>query len=317
MAEFIEKLREKARSMGFNSVGITSAEKLEQEQARLAEWLERGFHGEMHWMARYGERRADPKLVLENAKSVIVTTTNYFTPYEHSKSPSAGKISRYAWGDDYHKVIRKRLENLLGWVRKELGDEIRGRVAVDSAPAMEKPLAVRAGLGWIGKNTNLITREAGSWVFIGLILLDKELETTRPFDSDFCGSCMACIEACPTGALVEPYVLDSRRCISYATIELRTEEMPDNIAENLQGWIYGCDICQEVCPWNRFETDCESKEFAPRHDETELELKKVIEMTEDEYQKRFNSSSMKRAKLSGLKRNAKTLLKNKSQSRGK
>jgi len=299
-----QKIKEKALELGFQKIGIVRAEPLEREGARLREWLANDRHGEMAWLAREPEKRIDPRLIFPEAKSMIVVAMNYFTPHEHGES--VGKISRYAWGEDYHEILKERLRALLAWIEAEIPDA-KGKVCVDTAPVMEKAWAARAGLGWIGKHSNLITTDFGSWVFIGKILLNLELNFDTDVVKDHCGTCTACLDACPTNAIVEPYVVDSRACISYATIELRDEVLPGNIAENLNGWLYGCDICQDVCPWNRFEKPTTEPRFEPREGETSIETAKILEFTPEEYAARFRKSAMKRTKLSGLKRNAKVL----------
>jgi len=299
-----QKIKEKALELGFQKIGIVRAEPLEREGARLREWLANDRHGEMAWLAREPEKRIDPRLIFPEAKSMIVVAMNYFTPHEHGES--VGKISRYAWGEDYHEILKERLRALLAWIEAEIPDA-KGKVCVDTAPVMEKAWAARAGLGWIGKHSNLITTDFGSWVFIGEILLNLELNFDTDVVKDHCGTCTACLDACPTNAIVEPYVVDSRACISYATIELRDEVLPGNIAENLNGWLYGCDICQDVCPWNRFEKPTTEPRFEPRERETSIETEKILEFTPEEYAARFRRSAMKRTKLSGLKRNAKAL----------
>lgn len=288
---------------GFDRVGIARAEKLDAADRHLREWLSRGFHASMSWMEREPEKRSDPRLIFPEARSVAVFLQNYYTPHRHT---SPGKISRYAWGDDYHTVLREKMRVVLSGLQ-EIDPNIRGKICVDTSPVMEKPWAVRAGLGWIGKHSNLITREIGSWIFIGVMLLNVELEPDVPFTEDHCGSCTACLDACPTIAIVEPYVVDSAKCISHATIELRGETLPVEVAENLDGWLYGCDVCQDVCPWNRFETPTVEARFEPRNHQTSLGPDSVFAMTHDEYIERFRGSAIKRAKLSGLRRNAKYL----------
>lgn len=306
MNRFSAKLKQKARETGFHKIGIVRAEPLGGEREKLERWLALGFDGKMAWLAREPEKRSDPKLLFPDSRSIIVVALNYYTEHKHAGAPHLGKISRYAWGDDYHDVLREKLQRLLEWIRSEKPD-VRGKICVDTAPFMDKAWAVRAGLGWLGKHTNLITKELGSWVFIGSLLVDIELDYDTEIVEDHCGTCTACIDACPTNAIVEPYVVDSRKCISYATIELRDEKLPGEIADNLNGWLYGCDICQDVCPWNRFETKTDESRFEPRENETSLVLKTVEKMTHDEYVTRFRGSAVKRAKLDGLKRNARHL----------
>jgi epoxyqueuosine reductase len=306
MASLAEKIKAKAARIGFEKAGVVRAEPLADEGDRLREWLGRGFHGEMAWMSREPEKRRDPRLLFPAARSIIVVTLNYYTGHKHSSDASGGKISRYAWGDDYHDVMREKLDELLAWLKTEV-PEVEGKICVDTSPFMDKAWAVRAGLGWLGKHTNLITTEVGSWVFIGSLLVDIELDYDGEIVEDHCGTCTACLDACPTNAIVEPYVVDSTKCISYATIELRSDELPRGITANLNGWLYGCDICQDVCPWNRFETPTDEMRFEPRKAETSLDLETVAAMEHGEYVERFRRSAMKRTKLNGLKRNAAAL----------
>lgn len=306
MISFSEQIKQQARDLGFQKAGIVSAEPLGDEAPRLNAWLGSGFHGEMAWLAREPEKRTDPRLIFPAARSMIVCALNYFTPHEHGNDPAKGKISRYAWGDDYHDVVRQKLYLLLEWIKGER-PEAEGKVCVDTAPIMDKAWAVRAGIGWLGKHSNLITTDLGSWVFIGEIVLNLELEYDGQTVEDHCGTCTACLDACPTNAIVEPYVVDSRKCISYATIELRTPDLPPDIEQNLEGWFYGCDICQDVCPWNRFEKPADEVRLEPRLNETDLDLDEVLSMTPQTYADRFRRSAMKRTKLAGMKRNASAL----------
>jgi epoxyqueuosine reductase len=302
------RIKKIALAQGFEKVGIVPAHTLVDEHNRLRQWLGRGYHGEMAWMARNPEIRTDPLRLFPAARSVVVVAKNYYTPTEHTDDPAAGKVSRYAWGDDYHEVIGSRLRSLLAWIKEGI-PQAGGKVCVDIQPMMDKAWAARAGLGWIGKHTNLITPEYGSWVFIGELLLNIELEYDTERVADHCGSCTLCIDACPTNAITEAYVVDSNKCISYATIELRDAELPNEIAENLEGWFYGCDICQDVCPWNRFEQMTDEPRFQPRAGNANAPLSDVLELTPETYAERYRNSAMKRAKLSGLQRNARTLLK--------
>ena len=300
-------IKERALAEGFEKVGIVPARALDREYDQLAEWLRRGYQGQMKWMARDPEMRADPRELFLDTRSVIVVAKNYYTPAQHEDDAHTGKVSRYAWGDDYHDVVGARLHSLLSWI-KETVPGAEGKVCVDIQPVMDKAWAVRAGLGWLGKHTNVITPEYGSWVFIGELLLNLELEYDSQQVEDHCGSCTLCIDACPTGAIREPYVLDSNKCISYATIELRADEIPADVKDNLEGWLYGCDICQDVCPWNRFEQVTNETRFQPRAGNVNAELSEVLALTPETYADRFRSSAMKRAKLAGLQRNARALL---------
>ncbi len=307
--EFSHLLKQQARAKGFDMVGIVRADVLNAEHERLQEWLERGYQGEMKWMARDPETRTDPRKFFPQARSVVVVALNYYTPEKHSADSGTGKVSRYAWGDDYHEVVGSRLSALLSWIKDHVPDA-EGKVCVDIQPLMDKAWAARAGLGWIGKHSNLITQTYGSWVFIGELLLNLELDYDREQVEDHCGSCTLCIDACPTNAITEAYVVDSRRCISYGTIELRAPEIPREISDHLDGWLYGCDICQDVCPWNRFEQTTAEKRFEPRPGNVNASLSNILDLTPDQYAERFRNSAMKRAKLAGLQRNALALLQN-------
>jgi len=298
-----EDIKQKARELGFQKIGIVPATALTEEGANLREWLARGFHGAMGYMARDPEQRSDPRLLMPSAKSVVSVAINYFNPEQQVDDPRAGKISRYAWGDDYHDVLRDKLRALLEWIRERAPD-VESRICVDTAPMMDKAWAVRAGLGWIGKHTNLITKEYGSWVFLGQLLLSAELDYDSQIESDHCGKCTACIDACPTAAIVAPYQLDATRCISYGTIELREPELPEPIRSNLDGWVFGCDICQDVCPWSRFSKQTEEARFAPREGIIAPKLQELTEMSQEEFSTRFRKSAIKRTKLTGLWRNA-------------
>ena len=301
------QIKERALLEGFNKVGIVGAQSLDDEGRRLRQWLGRGYHGEMAWMARDVEKRVSPSAIFPHARSVVVVALNYFTPHEHQQSHTTGKVSRYAWGDDYHDVVREKLTSLLVWIREHEPDA-DGKVCVDIQPTMDKAWAVRAGLGWLGKHSNVITPEHGSWVFIGELMLNLDLDHDTERVEDHCGTCTLCIDACPTAAITEPYVVDSNKCISYATIELRTPEMPAEVQNNLTGWLYGCDICQDVCPWNRFEEPTHETRFAPREGNVNAELAEILELSPEAYAARYRGSAMKRTKLSGLQRNARALM---------
>lgn len=306
-SKLTKKIKEKALEIGFHKVGVARAESLKSEGERLREWLDLGFQGEMRWLEREPEKRSDPRLLFPGASSVIVLALNYYTAHEHESDPAKGKISRYAWGDDYHDVVKEKLWELYAWIKREI-PQAEGKVCVDTAPIMDKAWAVRAGLGWLGKHSNLITKEYGSWVFIGEILLNLELVyETEPVE-DHCGTCTRCLDACPTEAIRAPFLVDSNRCLSYATIELRSPKLPSEITENLEGWLYGCDICQDVCPWNRFEQPTEEKRFEPRPDNVSADLKKILALDAESYARKFRRSAMKRTKLQGLQRNARALI---------
>jgi epoxyqueuosine reductase len=304
-----DTIRQKALEVGFSKVGITPAAALSEPLAQLREWLARGYQGEMKWIERDPEQRADPRQLFSAARSVVVVAMNYYTPHQHSADQATGKVSRYAWGDDYHDVMGEKLRALLLWI-KEQWPEADGKVCVDIQPAMDKVWAERAGLGWMGKHTNLITREYGSWVFLGELLLNLELEYDEIGVADQCGSCTLCLEACPTKAIAEPYVVDANLCISYATIESRAAEIPAQVADQMEGWLYGCDICQDVCPWNQMTPATTELRFEPRAANVNAPLSEILELTPETYAARFRRSAMKRAKLSGLRRNAQTLLQN-------
>jgi len=300
---FTNEIKLKARQLGFDKVGVAPADALTEAGEQLREWLARGFHGQMSYMARDPQRRTDPRLLLPSAKSVVSVALNYFRHEKHIDDPDVGKISRYAWGDDYHDVLRDKLKSLLEWIRAR-DPEVEGKICVDSSPMMDKVWAARAGLGWIGKHTNLITKEFGSWVFLGELLLSIELDYDSLVEPDHCGKCQACIDACPTQAIIAPYQLDATRCISYGTIELREAELPEPIKSNLEGWVFGCDICQDVCPWSRFSKETGEERLEPREGVVEPKLREMIEMSQEVFSRRFRKSAIKRAKLAGLRRNA-------------
>ncbi len=305
------QIKKRALREGFHKVGIVRAEALSVERGRLEEWINRGYHGEMGWMARDVERRTDPRAILAGARSIVVVALNYYTPHQHQEEAAGGKISRYAWGDDYHDVLGQKLRSLLAWI-KEQWPEAEGKICVDAQPMMDKVWAARAGLGWIGKHSNLITREYGSWVFLGELLLNLELEYDTEKVEDHCGNCTLCLDVCPTGAITEPYVVDSNKCISYATIELRQPELPEAVSKNPDGWLYGCDVCQDACPWNRFEQLTTEERFEPRTGNVTTRLSDILELTPETFAERFRGSPIKRAKLAGLQRNARALLESQS-----
>jgi epoxyqueuosine reductase len=317
-ASMASRIKEKALQLGFAKVGIARPESLETELDHLQQWLARGFHGEMKWMERDPAQRADPRRFWPQARSMVVVALNYYTPHEHEvrtacgsgrarSELSTGKVSRYAWGDDYHDIVGDKLRDLLSWIQTQW-PEADGKVCVDIQPVMDKAWAVRAGLGWIGKHTNLITNEFGSWVFIGELLLNLSLKADEIEIADQCGSCTLCLDACPTDALIAPYVLDANLCISHATIESRAPGIRADVAEHLEGWLYGCDICQDVCPWNQMTPVTEESRFEPRTGNVNPSLSEMLELTQESYAARFRGSAMKRAKLAGLQRNARALI---------
>ncbi len=303
IASLTRDLKHFCRELGFDAVGIAHAEPLEDEQPRYDEWLRRGYHATLHYMERTRDKRLDPRLVLPSVQSIIVVAISYDTPHRHRNRPGYGKLSRYSWGSDYHTIMLPKLERIVEWLAEQIpGTE--SKAYVDTGPVMEKQWARRAGIGWQGKNTNIISRSMGSFFFLGVVLTSAVLSRDEPI-ADYCGTCTACIDACPTGALVEPYVLDSSRCISYWTIETKPEvEFPEPIRSNLDGWLFGCDVCQDVCPWNRFRKETTEAAFYPREGATELALDTVLSMDIEQFRQRFRGSPLKRAKLPGLKRNA-------------
>ena len=294
--EFI--LRESAE-LGFSSCGIAKAEYLEEEAPRLEKWLKAGMHGEMHYMANHFDLRLDVRKLVPGAKSVVVLLFNYFPANEISLADGM-KISKYAYGQDYHKVLRKKLKKLIAALRENFG-EINGRAFVDSAPVMERVWAKKAGLGWIGKNSLLLSKQKGSFFFLSELILDVDIETDSPV-TDHCGRCTACIDACPTQAITSPFTIDANRCISYLTIELKNQ-IPEEFKGKMEQWVFGCDICQDVCPWNRFSSAHDEAAFLSEKHLTDLVSREWLEMTEEVFEKLFTGSPIKRTGLSGIKRN--------------
>jgi epoxyqueuosine reductase len=302
-SDLTNHIKQAALDIGFTKAGVTSAAPFDEAADRLTAWVSNGAHGVMSYMERNHDKRRDVKNILPDAKSILSLALNY---YHDVETPHHIKISRYAWGDDYHDVIGIMLEKLLEQV-KILAPETEGKYYVDTGPLLEKAIAERAGLGWIGKHTNVITQEIGSWVFLSEIILNLDLEPDTPA-TDLCGTCTRCIEACPTDAITAPYQLNATKCISYLTIELKPEnEIAPELAEQMEGWLYGCDICQDVCPWNRFEQQTPFSAFAPRSENLSLTKEKVEAMEQEEFSKRFRKSPVKRTKLAGLKRNARAM----------
>jgi epoxyqueuosine reductase len=302
-----------ASEHGFAFCGISKAEFLENEAPRLEQWLSRNYNGKMAYMANHFDKRLDPTKLVPGSKSVVSLLYNYSTDVE--LPDDSLKISRYAYGDDYHFVIKDKLRSLLDEMRLELG-EINGRVFVDSAPVMDKVWAARSGMGWVGKHTNLINKEQGSWFFISELIIDIELSPDGPI-KDYCGTCTRCIDACPTDAIVDPYVVDANKCISYLTIELRDEVLPDEFAGKMENWMFGCDICQEVCPWNRFASKHNEPAFEPSEGLINTSVNEWNEMTEDVFQEIFKKSAVMRTGYKGLKRNLNFLKKVRPEQAGK
>ncbi|MFT5999262.1 MAG: epoxyqueuosine reductase [Neolewinella sp.] len=290
-----------AHAAGFSFVGVAKAEMMEEEARRLEEWLNQGRHGTMRWMENHFDKRVDPTKLVPGAKTVISLLYNYF-PEDETPSLEAPKISRYAYGQDYHKVIRHKLKDLVAELELLVGAPIDGRVFVDSAPVMERDWAKRAGVGWTGKNTLLINPKAGSYFFLAEIISDLDLEPDTQI-KDYCGTCTACIDACPTEAISpQGFLLDGSKCISYLTIELR-EAIPEEFSGRMEGWAFGCDICQEVCPWNRFSKPHNEPAFNPHPELPEMTSREMTEMTEEVFRKVFQKSAVKRTKYAGLRRN--------------
>ena len=292
-------IKSEASRLGFMFCGISKAEFLEEEAPRLEKWLHQNMHGEMSYMANHFDKRLDPRLLVDGAKSVISLLLNYY-PQEFQTPNDAPKISKYAYGTDYHFVIKDKLKELLHFIEQNIG-AVNGRVFVDSAPVMDKVWAKKGGLGWIGKNSNLITKENGSFFFIAELIVDLELEYDGPV-KDYCGTCTKCIDACPTDAISQPYVVDGSKCISYFTIELK-ENIPLEMKGTFKNWMFGCDICQDVCPWNRFSKATKEPSFKAHPDLLKMKKVEWLELTEDVFKKIFKNSAVKRTKFEGLKRN--------------
>lgn len=290
-----------ASELGFSFCGIAKAGYLEKEAPRLEEWLNRGYQGKMGYLENHFDKRLDPTKLVPGAKSVVSLVYNYFPSDNYSEK--APKIAKYAYGQDYHFVVKDKLKEFMSRIHEEIG-EVDGRVFVDSAPVHERAWAAKSGLGWIGKNSLLLNREMGSFFFLAELIIDLELEPDGPM-KDYCGSCTACQDACPTDAIPEPYVVDGSRCISYLTIELK-DEIPSEFKNKMEGWAFGCDICQDVCPWNRFSKPHSEPAFKPQGWE-EFSKQEWQEMTKEVFQKVFKKSAVKRTKFEGLKRNLKFL----------
>jgi len=291
-------IKTEAKRLGFLSCGISKAQFLEEEAPRLERWLNKNRHGEMGYMENHFDKRLDPTKLVEGSKSVISLLLNYYP--ENEQNPESYKVSKYAFGTDYHFVIKEKLKNLLHYINEEVG-AVHGRAFVDSAPVLDKAWAAKSGLGWIGKHSNLLTQQVGSFYFIAELIVDLELEYDTPV-TDHCGTCTACIDACPTQAIVDPYVVDGSKCISYFTIELKNE-IPTEFQGKFDDWMFGCDVCQDVCPWNRFSKPHQEPLFDPHPELLSMTKKDWQEITEEVFKKVFKKSAVKRTKFSGLQRN--------------
>jgi epoxyqueuosine reductase len=291
-------VKQEAARLGFSFCGISKAEFLENEAPHLENWLNQNMHGQMGYMANHFDMRLDPTLLVPGAKSVVSLMLNYYP--EEQQPEGVPKISKYAYGEDYHKVIKRKLKEFINTLKEQIGD-VNGRAFVDSAPVLDRAWAKNSGLGWVGKNSNLINKSSGSFFFLAELIIDLDLEYDGPV-KDYCGSCTRCLDACPTGAIVEPYVVDGSRCISYYTIELR-EAIPESEKGKFNDWAFGCDICQDVCPWNRFSKPTAVAEFTPNKEGLDLTMQDWEDMTEEVFERVFTKSALKRAGYNGVKRN--------------
>ncbi|MEN1783575.1 MAG: tRNA epoxyqueuosine(34) reductase QueG [Bacteroidota bacterium] len=296
--KYTAAIKAEAKRLGFLSCGVSKAEFLEEEAPRLERWLKGQMHGEMAYMENHFDKRLDPTKLVEGSKSVVSLLLNYY-PSQEQNSESY-KLSKYAYGEDYHKVIKKKLKALLHFIQDEIG-EVHGRAFVDSAPVLDKAWAAKSGLGWMGKHSNLLTKSVGSYYFIAELIIDLELDYDTPV-TDHCGSCTACIDACPTQAIIAPYVVDGSKCISYLTIELKNE-IPGEFQGKLDDWMFGCDVCQDVCPWNRFAKPHNEPQFEAKPELLAMDKQDWQEITENVFGALFAKSAVKRTKFSGLKRN--------------
>jgi len=307
-ARLARALKEEARRLGFDGCGIAKAERLDEEARRLEQWLTEGRQASMAWMANHFDKRIDPTRLVEGARSVVSAIHTYYQPVAVSEASAVGKISRYAWGDDYHTVLKEKLYALYHWLDEHAGG-ISGRAFVDSAPVLDKVWAQRSGLGWIGKHTNLINRSIGSFFFIGELIVDVPMPSDGPIP-DYCGSCTRCIDACPTDAIYQPYAVDANRCISYWTIEHRGDDVPQALASHFGNWVFGCDICQDVCPWNKFKAATDETRFMPRPGVTDTDLGTWKELDLAAFRATFRNSPVKRARYEGFLRNVQIALQN-------
>lgn len=298
-AKYSQFIKAEALRLGFMSCGISKVEFLEQEAPRLEKWLSENRNGKMQYMENHFDKRLNPALLVDGAKSVVSLLLNYYP--EQTQRQDSFKISKYAYGQDYHHVIKEKLKELLHSIQENIG-EVGGRVFVDSAPVLDKAWAQKSGLGWVGKNTNLISKKVGSFFFVAELIIDLELEYDNPTLTDHCGSCTRCIDACPTEAIIAPYVVDGSKCISYFTIELK-ENIPQEVKGKFDDWIFGCDICQDVCPWNRFSAPHSESLLNPKEELLSFSKQDWLDITEETFSKVFQKSAVKRTKFEGFKRN--------------
>ncbi len=299
-AQYSQLIKQKARELDFLDCGIARAETLENDKERLKAWLENGFHGEMGYMENHFEKRVDPRKLVDGARTLIIVLQNYHTDAIQS-DPQAPLVSKYAYGKDYHKIVRKKLKTMLSWMQTEFG-EVSGRVFVDSAPVMERAWGRLAGLGWIGKHSLLLNRKYGSFFFIGVIVSDLDLSPDKPMN-EYCGDCTRCIDACPTNAILPGRSVDGSRCISYLTIELKKDSIPEEFRQQMENRVFGCDICQDVCPWNKNSHTHSETGLKPRPGLLEMTREDWINLDEQSFNRIFEGSAFKRTKYSGLRRN--------------
>jgi epoxyqueuosine reductase len=298
--KYTQQIKQKAQELGFDFCGISKAGFLEEEAPRLENWLKANQHGKMQYMENHFDKRLDPRLLVDDAKSVVSLLFNYYPEHRLPEGEEDIKLSKYAYGTDYHYVVKEKLKELLSFIHQEIG-EVGGRAFVDSAPVMDKVWAKKGGLGWVGKHSNLINKKQGSFFFIAELIIDLELDYDHEI-KDYCGTCTRCIDACPTEAIVEPFVVDGSKCISYFTIELK-ENIPADVSGQFKNWAFGCDICQDVCPWNRFSKPHNEPQFNLNPDLQNFKNKDWEEITEEVFKEIFKKSPLKRTKFEGLKRN--------------
>lgn len=300
----VKLIKAEAERLGFCFCGIAKAQFLEEEAPKLEQWLGKNYNGKMDYMNNHFDKRLDPRLLIDDAKSIISVGINYYTESTQTDN-EAPKISKYAYGTDYHFVLKDKLKSLLNFIVENIG-EVNGRAFVDSAPVLDKVWAQKAGIGWQGKHSNLIAKQTGSFFFLGELIVDLDLVADAPFSTDHCGTCTKCIDACPTEAIVEPYIVDGSKCISYLTIELK-EQIPKEFEGKMDNWMFGCDVCQDVCPWNKFAIPHQEKAFKPHPDLLHLKKSDWEEITTEVFQNLFKKSAVKRTKFEGLNRNIKFL----------